>query len=74
MDAAPFPNSVNAPSPIVIKDKIIDMERIDQISRNSNSKVVATTNYSEFLYKYHNGVVMKTMVKVSHQNYLDIKV
>ncbi|MGB0647865.1 MAG: hypothetical protein ACPGQS_11850 [Bradymonadia bacterium] len=73
MDAAPFPNSVNAPSPIVIKDKIIDMERIDQISRNSNSKVAATTNYSEFLYKYHNGVVMKTMVKVSHQNYLDIK-
>ena len=73
MDAVPFPNSVNAPSPIVIKDKIIDMERINQISRNSSAKVAATTNYSEFLYKYHNGVVMKTMVKVSHQNYLDIK-
>lgn len=73
MDAASFPNSVNAPSPIVIKDKIIDMERIDQISRNSNAKVAGTTNYSEFLYEYHNGVVMKTMVKISGQSYLDIK-
>jgi hypothetical protein len=31
-----FPNSVNAPSPIVIKDKLHRIERQDQISRQLN--------------------------------------
>lgn len=73
MDAAPFPNSVNAASPIVIKDKIIDVERMDQISRNSSRKVAATTQYSETLYKYHGGRLLTTMTKVHNQQSLDIR-
>ena len=68
MDCAPFPNSVNAVSPIVIKDKIINMERMDQISRNSAKKVAATTYYSEFLYQYHGGRTLTTLTRCIASN------
>lgn len=74
MDAAPFPNSVNAVSPIVVKDKIIGMERMDQISRNSARKVAATTHYSEFIYEYHGGRKLTTITKVDSQSSVDIHV
>lgn len=74
MDAAPFPNSVNAVSPIVVKDKIINMERMDQISRNSAKKVAATTYYSEFMYEYHGGRKLTTITKVHSQSSVDIRV
>lgn len=74
MDAAPFPNSVNAVSPIVIKDKIINIERMDQISRNSAKKVAATTHYSEFLYQYLGGRTLTTLTKVQSQQSVDVRV
>ena len=74
MDAAPFPNSVNAASPIVIKDKVIEVERMNQISRTSTSKVSATTHYSEHLYRYHGGRMLTTTTKVYQQHSVDVRV
>ena len=68
MEAATmFPNSVNAPSPIVTKDKLHRIERLDQISRQLNETVQATTRYSETLYHYKNGQVMSSIVKIRYQ-------
>ena len=62
-----FPNSVNAPSPIVIKDKLHRVERFDQISRHLTETVQATTKYSELVYHYKNGQVMSSVLKINSQ-------
>jgi len=73
MDAAPFPNSVNAPVPTVVKNKIHDSFRINQISNALTDKVAATTKYSEFVYEYRSGEVLTTILKISGQSLLDIR-
>jgi len=72
MDAAPFPNSVNAPVPTVVKNKIHDSFRINQLSNVRMDKVAATTKYSEFVYEYRSGEVLTTTLKVYDQFLLDI--
>ena len=53
MDVPPvFPNSVNAPSEVVVRDRIQKLIRLDQISRIRTDKVEATTEYSETYYYY----------------------
>tara|TARA_R100001509_G_C4837197_1_gene205295 strand:- start:322 stop:546 length:225 start_codon:yes stop_codon:yes gene_type:complete len=64
---AVFPNSVNAPSETVIKDKLHRIERMDQISRHLTETVQATTKYSEMVYHYRNGQVMESIVKIRSQ-------
>ena len=74
MDIPPvFPNSVNAPSEVVVKDKIHRLLRLDQNSRPRTDKVEATTHYSETYYYYKNGEVLSTIVKVEDQLQLDIR-
>ena len=74
MDVSPvFPNSVNAPSEVVVRDRIQKLIRLDQISRIRTDKVEATTEYSETYYYYKNGEVLSTMVKVEDQFKLDIR-
>ena len=74
MDVPPvFPNSVNAPSEVVVKDKVHRLLRLDQISRTRTDKVEATTHYSETYYYYKNGQVLSTIVKVEDQLSLDIR-
>ena len=72
MDVAPFPNSVNAPVPTVVDNKIHDSYRINQVSNIRTTKVAATTKYSEFVYEYRTGEVLTTTLKVSGQSLLDI--
>ena len=73
MDVPPvFPNSVNAPSEVVVKDKIHRLLRLDQISRTRTDKVEALTEYSQTYY-YKNGQVLSTIVKVEDQLSLDIR-
>jgi hypothetical protein len=72
MDVAPFPNSVNAPVPTVVDNKIHDSYRITQVSNIRTTKVAATTKYSEFVYEFRSGEVLTTTLKVSGQNLLDI--
>ena len=62
-----FPNSVNAPSETVVKDKLHRIERMDQISRHLTETVQATTKYSEMIYHYRNGQVMESIVKIRSQ-------
>ena len=62
-----FPNSVNAPSPSVIQDKLHRVERFDQISRLLNETVQATTRYSEMVYTYKNGQVMSSVLRINSQ-------
>lgn len=74
MDVPPvFPNSVNAPSEVVVRDRIKKLIRLDQISRIRTDKVEATTEYSETYYYYKNGEVLSTIVKVEDQFKLDIR-
>jgi hypothetical protein len=74
MDVPPvFPNSVNAPSEVVVRDRIQKLIRLDQISRIRTDKVEATTEYSETYYYYKNGEVLSTIVKVEDQFKLDIR-
>ena len=74
MDVPPvFPNSVNAPSEVVVRDRIHKLIRLDQISRIRTDKVEATTEYSETYYYYKNGEVLSTIVKVEDQFKLDIR-
>jgi hypothetical protein len=74
MDIPPvFPNSVNAPSEVVVRDRIQKLIRLDQISRIRTDKVEATTEYSETYYYYKNGEVLSTIVKVQDQFQLDIR-
>lgn len=74
MDVPPvFPNSVNAPSEVVVRDRIQKLIRLDQISRIRTDKVEATTEYSETYYYYKNGEVLSTIVKVEDQFSLDIR-
>ena len=74
MDVPPvFPNSVNAPSEVVVRDRIQKLIRLDQISRIRTDKVEATTEYSETYYYYKNGEVLSTIVKVEDQLSLDIR-
>ena len=74
MDVPPvFPNSVNAPSEVVVRDRIHKLIRLDQISRIRTDKVEATTEYSETYYYYKNGEVLSTIVKVEDQFQLDIR-
>jgi len=74
MDVPPvFPNSVNAPSEVVVRDRIQKLIRLDQISRIRTDKVEATTEYSETYYYYKNGEVLSTIVKVEDQLQLDIR-
>jgi|TARA_Y100000004_G_C8582809_1_gene273101 hypothetical protein len=74
MDVPPvFPNSVNAPSEVVVRDRIQKLIRLDQISRIRTDKVEATTEYSETYYYYKNGEVLSTIVKVEDQFQLDIR-
>jgi hypothetical protein len=74
MDIPPvFPNSVNAPSEVVVRDRIQKLIRLDQISRIRTDKVEATTEYSETYYYYKNGEVLSTIVKVEDQFQLDIR-
>ena len=72
MDVAPFPNSVNAPLPTVVDNKLHDSYRITQVSNIRTTKVAATTKYSEFVYEYRSGEVLTTTLKVSGQSLLDI--
>ena len=72
MDVAPFPNSVNAPVPTVVDNKLHDSYRINQVSNIRTTKVAATTKYSEFVYEYRSGEVLTTTLKVSGQSLLDI--
>ena len=72
MDAAPFPNSVNIPPPTVVKNKIHDSYRINQLSNALTDKVAATTKYSEFVYEYRSGEVLTTTLKVYDQFLLDV--
>ena len=72
MDTAPFPNSVNAPVPTVVDNKIHDSYPINQVSNIRTTKVAATTKYSEFVYEYRSGEVLTTTLKVSGQSLLDI--
>ena len=72
MDVPPFPNSVNAPVPTVIKNKIHDSYRINQLSNVRTDKVAATTKYSEFVYEYRSGEVLTTTLKVYDQFLLDV--
>jgi len=62
-----FPNSVNSPSVIIIKDKLHRVERFDQISRQLNQTVQATTRYSEMVYTYKNGQVMSSVLRINSQ-------
>jgi excinuclease UvrABC helicase subunit UvrB len=62
-----FPNSVNAPSETVIKDKLHRIERLDQISRQLNETVQATTRYSAMVYYYSNGEIMESVVRIRSQ-------
>ena len=74
MDVPPvFPNSVNAPSEVVVRDRIQKLVRLDQISRILTDEVAATTQYSETYYHYKNGEVLSTIVKVEDQFSLDIR-
>ncbi len=74
MDVPPvFPNSVNAPSEVVVRNRIQKLIRLDQISRIRTDKVEATTEYSETYYYYKNGEVLSTIVKVEDQFKLDIR-
>jgi len=74
MDVPPvFPNSVNAPSEVVVRDRIQKLIRLDQISRIRTDKVEAITEYSETYYYYKNGEVLSTIVKVEDQFKLDIR-
>jgi len=68
-----FPNSVNAPSEVVVKVKVHRLLLLDQISRTRTDKVEATTHYSETYYYYKNGEVLSTIVKVEDQFSLDIR-
>ena len=72
MDVAPFPNSVNAPVPTVVKNKIHDSYRINQLSNVLADKVAVTTKYSEFVYEYRSGEVLTTTLKVYDQFLLDV--
>jgi len=72
MDAAPFPNSVNAPVPTVVDNKIHDSYRITQVSNIRTTKVAATTKYSEFVYEFRSGEIATSTLKVSGQSLLDI--
>ena len=73
MDAATFPNSVNATVLTVVKNKIHGSFRINQISNVLTDKVAATTKYSEFVYEYRSGEVLTTTLKISGQSLLDIR-
>ena len=72
MDVAPFPNSVNAPVPTVVDNKIHDSYRITQVSNIRTTKMASTTKYSEFVYEYRSGEVLTTTLKVYDQFILDI--
>ena len=72
MDAAPFPNSVNATAPIAAKNKLHDSYRITQVSNIRTTKVAATTKYSEFVYEFRSGEIATSTLKVSGQSLLDI--
>jgi len=71
VEITPFPNSVNAETFGV--DRVRDSYRIDQISRNSTRKIAAITRYSEFVYEYRSGEIHTSTLKVSRQDYLDLK-
>ena len=73
MDAAPFPNSVNATAPIAAKNKLHDSYRITQVSNIRTTKVAATTKYSEFVYEFRSGEVATSTLKIHDQHLLDIR-